>query len=86
MRLTKELCEDVYRKHAAAAFRRAERMLGSVSEADEAVHDVFVRLFEQPDRFLGASLISTYLHSAVTHECLNRIRNRRTRALLREQR
>jgi RNA polymerase sigma-70 factor (ECF subfamily) len=84
--LTKERCEELYRQHAPAAFRRAERMLGSVSDADEVVHDVFLRLFEQPGQFLGMSGISTYLYSAVTHECLNRIRNRRTRTRLGEQR
>jgi RNA polymerase sigma-70 factor (ECF subfamily) len=86
VKLTRNLCEELYRQHAPAAFRRAQRMLGSVSDADEVVHDVFLRLFEQPDQFLGQSRVSTYLHSAVTHECLNRIRNRRTRARLTEER
>jgi RNA polymerase sigma factor (sigma-70 family) len=85
VKLTKELCEELYRKHAPAAFRRAQRMLGSISDADEVVHDVFLRLFEQPDHFLGKSRVTTYLYSAVTHECLNRIRNRRTRARLTEE-
>jgi RNA polymerase sigma factor (sigma-70 family) len=83
---TKDLYEELYRQHAPAAFRRAQRMLGGVSDADEVVHDVFLRLFEQPEQFLGQSRVSTYLYSAVTHECLNRIRNRRTRARLTEQR
>jgi RNA polymerase sigma factor (sigma-70 family) len=86
VKLTRDLCEELYRQHAPAAFRRAERMLGGVSDADEVVHDVFLRLFEQPDQFLGQSRVSTYLYSAVTHECLNRIRNRRTRARLSEER
>ena len=86
MKLTRDLCEELYRQHAPAAFRRAQRMLGSVSDADEVVHDVFLRLFEQPDQFQGQSRVSTYLYSAVTHECLNRIRNRKTRARLLEQR
>jgi len=86
VKLTKALCEEIYRRHAPAAFRRAQRILGSVSDADEVVHDVFLRLFEQPDQFRGHSLASTYLYSAVTHECLNRIRNRRTRARLTSER
>jgi RNA polymerase sigma factor (sigma-70 family) len=86
VKLTNDLCEELYRQHAPAAFRRAERMLGGVSDADDVVHDVFVRLFEQPQQFLGHSRVSTYLYSAVTHECLNRIRNRRTRVRLIEQR
>src|SRR5262245_16990500 len=60
-------------------------MLGSISDADEVVHDVFLRLFEQK-KFLGHSQISTYLYSAVTRACLNRIRNARTRARLTAER
>jgi RNA polymerase sigma-70 factor (ECF subfamily) len=86
VKLSKAQCEELYRQHAPAAFRRAQRMLGSISDADEVVHDVFLRLFEKPDRFLGNSRLSTYLHGAVTHACLNRIRNQRTRARLAEQR
>lgn len=86
MKLSRERCEDLYRKHAPGAFRRARRILGSVQDADEVVHEVFLRLFERPFEFLGASRISTYLYSAVTRACLNRIRNRRTRErLLRER-
>ena len=80
MKLTRDLCEELYRQHAPAAFRRAQRMLGGVSDADEVVHDVFLRMFEQPDQFLGDSRASTYLYSAVTHECLNRIRKPQRRA------
>lgn len=86
MKLTRESCEELYRQHAPAAFRRAQRMLGSVADADEVVHDVFLRLFEDPDQFQGKSRVSTYLYSAITHECLNRIRNRRTRVRLLEER
>lgn len=72
----------MYRRHGPAAFRRAERLLGSRSDADEVVHEVFLRLFEQESSFKGRSRESTYVYSAVTHACLNRIRNERTRSRL----
>ena len=80
--LTREDCDRLYRSHAAGAFRRAQRILGSVSDADEVVHDVFLALFEHPEKYRGNSLVSTYLYSAVTHACLNRLRNRRNRERL----
>ena len=86
MTLSPDDCEALYHKHAPAAFRRAQRLLGSVMEADDVVHDVFLQLFERPATPLGTSKLSTYLYSAVTHACLNRLRNRRTRTRLANER
>jgi RNA polymerase sigma-70 factor (ECF subfamily) len=84
--LSSDDCDALYRKHAPAAFRRAQRMLGSAADADEVVHEVFLRLFEGPTTFRGTSKLSTYLYSAVTHVCLNRIRNSRTQNRLASER
>lgn len=84
--LDREVFEDVYRRYAPSAFRRARRLLGSEPDAHEVVHDVFVGLLERPEQYRGESHPSTFLYSAVTHACLNRIRNRMTRLrLLRER-
>jgi RNA polymerase sigma-70 factor (ECF subfamily) len=74
--------EQLYRLHAPAAFRRARRMLGDEADAHEVVQDVFVSLLQQPEQYAGRSSLATYLYSAVTHACLNRIRGRRTRERL----
>jgi RNA polymerase sigma-70 factor (ECF subfamily) len=42
---------DVYRVHAPAVFGSAVRVLGDAALAEEVTQDVFVRLWEQPDRF-----------------------------------
>ena len=77
--------DALYRRHAPRAFRRAQRLLGAESDAHEVVHDVFLSLFERPEQFRGESSMSTFLYSAVTHACLNRIRNHANRRrLLRE--
>jgi RNA polymerase sigma factor (sigma-70 family) len=76
--------DELYRLHAAAAFRRAQRLLGSETDADEVVHDVFLSLFEQTEQQLPSGNMLAYLYGAVTHACLNRIRNQRNRQRLRE--
>ena len=73
--------EGLYRTHAPAAFRRARRMLGSEADAHEVVQDVFFRS-AAPAQYQGRSSMSTFLYSAVTHACLNRIRNVKTRSRL----
>lgn len=70
---------DLYRRYAAGALRRARRILGSQVDAEEVVHDVFVRLLENPDQYRGQSAFSIYLYSAVTYACFNHVRNHRKR-------
>jgi RNA polymerase sigma-70 factor (ECF subfamily) len=72
----------LYRTHAPSALRRARHMLGSDSDARELVHDVFLSLFERPEQYAAKSSMTTFLYSAVTHACLNRIRNGKTRLKL----
>lgn len=78
---TRQERDELYRKHAAGAFRRAQRLLGSAADAGEVVHDVFIALFERPERYRGGAM-SAYVYGAVTHACLNRLRNLRTRQRL----
>jgi RNA polymerase sigma-70 factor (ECF subfamily) len=77
---------DVYRRHGPAVFRRARQILGVDADAHEVVQDVFLSLFEKPDQFAGLSLVTTFLYSATTHACLNRVRNRRNRERLERER
>jgi RNA polymerase sigma factor (sigma-70 family) len=73
--------DELYRQHAAAVFRRAQRLLGSEADADEVVNDVFLSLFERVESEPPANMLA-YLYGAVTHACLNRIRNERNRRRL----
>ena len=77
--LSKERCNELYVKHAPNAFRRARHVLGDAADADDVVQDVFLALFERYEQFRGDSSLSTYIYSAVTHACLNRLRSRRQR-------
>lgn len=76
--------DGLYRLHAGSAFRRAQRIVGNAADAHEIVHDVFLSLFERPEQFAERSKFTTFLYSAVTHACLNHLRNQSTRLRLLE--
>ncbi len=42
---------ELYRRHAGAVFGLSKRLLNDQSKAEEVVQEVFLRLWNQPDRF-----------------------------------
>jgi len=74
--------ERAYREYHHSVLRRATHLLGDEASAGEVVQEVFVSLIRDPGQFRGASSIATWLYSATTHGCLNRIRDRDNRARL----
>ena len=42
---------EVYRRHGGAVYGLARRVLNSTSEAEDVTQEVFLRLWNQPDRF-----------------------------------
>jgi len=77
--------EAAYRRHGAVVLRRARQLLGNEHDARELVQEIFLSLLAKPEQFDGRSTLTTWLYSATTHRCLNRIRDRRTRARLLEE-
>jgi RNA polymerase sigma-70 factor (ECF subfamily) len=80
--LTPASVDELYKRYAPAAYRRARCVLGNESDAHEVVHDVFVSLLERPEQYKGLSQLTTFMYSVVTHACLNRVRNQRNRLRL----
>jgi RNA polymerase sigma factor (sigma-70 family) len=68
--------------------RRARQILGDAEEAREALQEIFLVLLDNRagSGFGGRSSITSWLYSVTTHHCLNRLRNRRTRARLLSER
>jgi RNA polymerase sigma-70 factor (ECF subfamily) len=67
---------EAYRRHAGAVFALSQRMLWERGVAEEMVQEVFLRLWEQPERFdrLRGSLRSFLLMD--THaRCVDRLRS-----------
>jgi RNA polymerase sigma-70 factor (ECF subfamily) len=69
--------EELYRQLRPHAFAVAYRMLGSVSEAEDAVQDAFVRL--QSVALAELDSPKAYVTTVVTRSALNRLRAARTR-------
>ncbi len=78
--------EAAYRTQGPIVLRRARSLLGNDADAREVVQEVFTSLLARPEQYSGAGSLMAFLYRATTNRCLNRIRNRKTRArLLRNQ-
>ena len=42
---------EVYRRHGGAVYGLAKRVMGNMTEAEDVTQEVFLRLWNQPDRF-----------------------------------
>ena len=58
---------EIYRRHAGAVYSLARRMLSEASDAEEVVQEVFLRLWQTPEKFdPGRGSLRSYL-LAQTH-------------------
>jgi RNA polymerase sigma-70 factor (ECF subfamily) len=77
---------EAYRRHAGAVFSLAQRMLWDRALAEEMVQEIFLRLWEQPDRFDQArGSLRSFLLMDAHGRCVDRIRSD-TRRREREER
>jgi RNA polymerase sigma factor (sigma-70 family) len=72
----------VFAHHGHVVLRRARHILGSDSDAEDVVQEIFMAMMEHPERFRGESSMTTYLYRVTTNHCLNRLRNQARRAVL----
>jgi RNA polymerase sigma factor (sigma-70 family) len=78
---------EAYRRYGPALLRKAKRMLHNRVDAEDVVQGLFVDLLQGagpggPD---SAQLELGYLYRAVTHRCLNVLRDARNRRRLLDQ-
>jgi RNA polymerase sigma-70 factor (ECF subfamily) len=77
---------DLYDQVAAPLFSVAVRILGDAAEAEEAVQDVFVQIWDKAasfDETLGSAF--HWALSITRHRCVDRLRSRQRRARLAEE-
>ncbi len=79
------LIEQLYREHGHLVLRRARQVLGEEQEARDVLQELFTSLLHRPGQFHGRSQAITFLYSATTHLCLNRLRTGRARLKLGEE-
>lgn len=68
--------EALFRAHYADLLRFARAQLGSHEEAEDVVHDVFLRVWEGRGAVGGDRSLRTYLLVAVRNRAIDRIRRR----------
>ncbi|MFW5877433.1 MAG: sigma-70 family RNA polymerase sigma factor [Myxococcota bacterium] len=67
-------------EHRTALFGHCYRMLGSPTEADDAVQETMVRAWKGLERFDGRSQVRTWLYRIATNVCLDALSARKRRA------
>ncbi|MFN8028709.1 MAG: sigma-70 family RNA polymerase sigma factor [Acidimicrobiia bacterium] len=66
---------EAYRRHAGAVFALGSRMLWERAAAEELVQEVFLRLWEHPDRFdRSRGALRTFVLVDAHARCVDRIR------------
>jgi RNA polymerase sigma-70 factor (ECF subfamily) len=69
-----------FEPYRAALTRRCTRMLGSRSEAEDAVQETLLRAWRNQTRFEGRSRLDSWLHRIATNVCLDMLSARSKRA------
>ncbi len=69
--------ETLARRHQAALYRLAVRVMGDHAEAEDALQEALLDAWRRIDRFRGDSAFSTWMYRVVTNRCIAILRKRR---------
>jgi len=79
MPLSLEKLEELYSLYGFAVHRRCLRLLGSSSDADDALHEVFVRVHRYGDTYRGEAPLP-WLYRIADRHCFELLQKRRRSA------
>lgn len=71
--------EELYRTHGARMKSLAANLLGSRSDAEDAVQETFLKIYRGASSFRGAAKLSTWTYRILVNTCLDQ-RRRKGRA------
>jgi RNA polymerase sigma-70 factor (ECF subfamily) len=69
--------EVLARRHQAALYRLAVRVMGDPGEAEDALQEALLDAWRRIGRFRGDSAFSTWMYRVVTNRCMGMLRRRR---------
>ncbi len=73
---------EVYRRHGGAVFGLARRVLNNAAEAEDVTQEVFLRLWNQPDRFdAGRGSLRSFLLAQSHARAVDSVRSLTSRRL-----
>lgn len=75
---------ELYATHGRMVMRRVQRFF-STQEAEEVLHEVFVKVVERANTYRGEASPTTWLYNLATNHCINRKRDVGRRAQLWQQ-
>lgn len=73
---------ELFQMQETAVYRLALTILQNEQDAEDAVQDVFLRIFEQIKGFHGQSAFKTWLTAIVVNSCRDKLRRRKVRRAL----
>ena len=80
-----EAFEDLVRRHTKRVFGTLNGVLGDIDEARDATQDVFLKAFENIERFEGRSKFSTWVTSIAVNTGLDLLRQRKPTDAIEEE-
>lgn len=72
----------LYRRFAPGLLEYLGRVLGERSDAEDLLHEVFLRIFEGQGRYEGRGRFRAWLYTVATHLARDRLKQRRRRGEL----
>ena len=69
----------LYERYGMSVYKRCYYFLRDTSDAEDAMHEVFIRVMERYQDFRGAASPLTWMVRITTNHCLNILRSRKAR-------
>ncbi len=69
--------QELYHRYARAMYNTALRMVGNAADAEDALQDAFVQVFQRLESFRGETTLGGWIKRIVINNCINRLKSRR---------
>lgn len=70
-------CKQLYMQYADAMYNVCRRILQNQTEAEDALQDGFIKIFEHIHQFRNESSIGSWIKQIITNTCLNILKKKK---------
>jgi RNA polymerase sigma-70 factor (ECF subfamily) len=71
-------CQELVERHLPPLHRYAVRLLGNITEAEDAVQDTFIKVWQNARQWQpGKARVTTWLHTIAHNVCIDKLRKAR---------